>query len=205
MGYAVYRFCCRELDLWKPKAICLIKGPGSIDVSIHCGHWKELDLTNQRVFVWLGALGLFTQSNYCVGHFIVFVYLLPINSFWPSDAMLRHRCGSTWARLINCRLRAPSLYPNQYWSIIYGLSFEGNFTGNFQDIYLWHGLKNYYFEITPVFVRYQWVNAWLISPKITIQYFKIRYNYVHKGPFQISSSNVSTHICVNKLGQYCFR
>ena len=41
-----------------------------------------------------------------------------INSFWPSDAIWRHRSGSTLAQVMACCLTAPSHYLNQCWLII---------------------------------------------------------------------------------------
>ena len=41
-----------------------------------------------------------------------------INSLWPSDAISRHRSGSTLAQVIACCLTAPSYYLNQCWLII---------------------------------------------------------------------------------------
>ena len=39
-------------------------------------------------------------------------------SLWPSDAIWRHRSGSTLAQVMACCLTAPSHYLNQYWLII---------------------------------------------------------------------------------------
>ena len=40
------------------------------------------------------------------------------NSLRPSDAICRHRSGSTLAQVMACCLTAPSHYLNQYWLII---------------------------------------------------------------------------------------
>ena len=40
------------------------------------------------------------------------------NSLWPSDAIWRHRSGSTLAQVMACCLTAPSHYLNQCWLII---------------------------------------------------------------------------------------
>ena len=54
-----------------------------------------------------------------------------INSLWPSDAIGRHRIGSTLVQLMACCLTAPSHYLNQWWLIISKVqwhSSESNFT-----------------------------------------------------------------------------
>ena len=53
-----------------------------------------------------------------------------VNSLWPSDAIWRHRSGSTLAQVMACCLTAPSDYLNQCWLIISKVhwhSSEGNF------------------------------------------------------------------------------
>ena len=40
------------------------------------------------------------------------------NSLWPGDVILRHKTGSTLARVMVCCLAAPSHYLNQCWLII---------------------------------------------------------------------------------------
>ena len=40
------------------------------------------------------------------------------NSFWPSDAIWRHRSGSTLTQAMACCLMAPSHYLNQCWLFI---------------------------------------------------------------------------------------
>ena len=40
------------------------------------------------------------------------------NSLWPSDAIRRHRSGSTLAQVMACCLTAPSHYLNQCWLVI---------------------------------------------------------------------------------------
>ena len=60
--------------------------------------------------------------------------LLPhyINSLWPSDAIWRHRFGSTLVQVMACCLTAPSHYLNQCWLIskVQRHSAERNFTWN---------------------------------------------------------------------------
>ena len=41
-----------------------------------------------------------------------------LNSLWPSDAIWRHRSGSTLAQVMACCLTAPSHYLNQCWLVI---------------------------------------------------------------------------------------
>ena len=56
---------------------------------------------------------------------------LILNSSGPSDAIWRHRSGSTLAQVMACCLMAPSHYLNQCWLIINKVqlhSSEGNFT-----------------------------------------------------------------------------
>ena len=53
------------------------------------------------------------------------------NSLWPSDAIWRHRSGSTLAQVMACCLTAPTHYLNQCWLIISKIqlhSSNGNFT-----------------------------------------------------------------------------
>ena len=52
-------------------------------------------------------------------------------SLWPSDAIWRHRSGSTLAQVMACCLTAPSHYLNQCWLTISKIqlhSSDGNFT-----------------------------------------------------------------------------
>ena len=54
-----------------------------------------------------------------------------LNSLRPSDAIWRHRSGSTLAQVMACCLMEPSHYLNQYWLIITNIQFhssDGNFT-----------------------------------------------------------------------------
>ena len=44
--------------------------------------------------------------------------LTRVNSSWPSDAISRHRSGSTVAQVMTCCLMAPSHYQNQCWLVI---------------------------------------------------------------------------------------
>ena len=56
-----------------------------------------------------------------------------VNTLWPSDAIWRHRSGSTLAQVMACCLTAPSHYLDQCWlnnSAVHQHSSEGNFTRN---------------------------------------------------------------------------
>ena len=60
----------------------------------------------------------------------VSIVVLLFNSLRPSDAIWRHRSGSTLAQVMACCLTAPSHYLNQCWLIISKVlwhSSEGNF------------------------------------------------------------------------------
>ena len=73
-----------------------------------------------ELYVFLGLSNRYALSSLC---FVV------VNSFRPSDAIWRHRSGSTLAQVMACCLMAPSHYLNQCWVIIskvYWHSSEGN-------------------------------------------------------------------------------
>ena len=48
-------------------------------------------------------------------------WLYSLKSLWPSDAIWRHRSGSSLAQVIACCLMAPSRYLKQYWVTIKSL------------------------------------------------------------------------------------
>ena len=62
--------------------------------------------------------------------------LLWFNSFWPSDAIWRHRSESTLDQVMACCLTAPSHYLNQCWLIskVPWHEFEGISMRRFEDI-----------------------------------------------------------------------
>ena len=66
---------------------------------------------------------------------------LCINPSRPSDAIWRHRSGSTLDQVMARCLPAPSHYPYQYWLIILRHSSEVNFAGNAHDLYPWYDWK----------------------------------------------------------------
>ena len=53
-----------------------------------------------------------------------------IKSLWPSDAIWRHRSGSTLTQVMACCLTAPSHYLNQRWLIISKVHWHSS-VGNF--------------------------------------------------------------------------
>ena len=52
------------------------------------------------------------------GKILTFNIFFIINSLWPSDAIWRHRSGSTLAQVMACCQTAPRLYLNHCWLII---------------------------------------------------------------------------------------
>ena len=90
--------------------------------------WQEIIIHEAN---WHLAEGNFTETVVC--HSLQRVWKLQIltNSLWPSDAIWRHRSGSTLALVMACCLTAPSHYLNQCWLITstdqWRLS-KGNFT-----------------------------------------------------------------------------
>ena len=64
-----------------------------------------------------------------------------VNSLGPSDAIWRHRSGSTLAQVMACCLTAPSHYLNQCWLIISKVLWH-SFDGNFIKRYLSHHSLN---------------------------------------------------------------
>ena len=92
-----------------------------------------------------------------------------VNFLCPSDAIWRHRSGSTLARVMACCLMAPSHYLNQCWLIISQVLWhlpEDNFTQNTQYIHPWYEFENHKFKEIATSPRGQWVNAkeWALEP-----------------------------------------
>ena len=74
-----------------------------------------------------------------------------VKPMWPIDTIWWHRCRSSLAHVMACWQLAPSHYLNQCWLIISEVlwhSPEGNFIGNYQDIYSRYEFENYLFTIT---------------------------------------------------------
>ena len=92
------------------------------------------------------------------------------NPLKPSDAIWRHRSGSTLAQVMACCRTAPSHYLNQCWLIINGVLWYSpcnNFTGSACDISSWYEFENYNFEIMATSPRCQWVNHGKGCNKVT--------------------------------------
>ena len=93
-----------------------------------------------------------------------------VNSLRPSDAIWRHRSGSTLAQVMACCLTAPSHYLNQCWLIISKIqwySSEGNVTRDILATNHICWLENYLSKISIKSPRGQWVNS-LVPGKVTI-------------------------------------
>ena len=128
---------------------------------LYCTLWLEA----MRIKPWTWTLWLYYQC---------------INSLWPSDAIWRHRSGSTLAQVMACCLTAPSHYLNQCWlniSVALWHSAENIFTINVEDIYPWCQFENYLFKTSTTSSRVQWVN----------------------------SSLLVLHTCINELGHHWLR
>ena len=83
-----------------------------------------------------------------------------INSLWTSDAIWRHRSGSTLAQVMGCCLTAPSHYLNHCWLTISKVqwhSSEGNFSRDISAINHWNQLEIYFSKISFKSPRGQWV------------------------------------------------
>ena len=101
------------------------------------------------------------MAGVCALCFAVVRNTLELNSLWPSDAIWRHRSGSTLAQVMACCLTAPSHYLNQCWlnsSVALWHSAENDFTRNAQDIYAWYQFENYWFKTSNTSSRGQRVN-----------------------------------------------
>ena len=84
--------------------------------------------TRSSRITWLNFLSSL-KSYYIMGHMF--------NSFWPSDAIWRHRSGSTLVKVMACCLTPPGHYLNQCWLIMNGVLWHSpktNFTWSAHDI-----------------------------------------------------------------------
>ena len=73
-----------------------------------------------------------------------------INTLWPTDAIWRHRSGSTLAQAMACCLMAPSHYLNQCWLLIIDVlwhSSESKFTARAQATILHNELQSYVLKL----------------------------------------------------------
>ena len=100
---------------------------------------------------------------------------MKINPLWLSDAIWRHRSGSTLAHAMACCLPAPSHYLNQCWFLIDEVlwhSFESNFIVSAKATMLYNEVQNDTFKITATSPRGQWVNL-VVGCKHRLQWFGI--------------------------------
>ena len=70
-----------------------------------------------------------------------------LNSLWSSDAIWRHRSGTTLVHVMACCLTAPSHYMNQCWRIIRKVLWhlrESNFIGSASDVNPWKSSKSHF-------------------------------------------------------------
>ena len=80
-----------------------------------------------------------------------------------SDAIWRHRSGSTLAKVMACYLTAPSHYLNQCWLLISEVlwhSPESNFTASAQTTLLYSEFEDYTFKINATFPRANELTHW---------------------------------------------
>ena len=80
---------------------------------------------------------------------------------WPSDAIWRHRSGSTLAQVMACCLMALSHYLNQCWLTISKVPWhspEGISIRSSADTCQRNKIENWIFEIASRFPRGQWIN-----------------------------------------------
>ena len=79
-----------------------------------------------------------------------------INSLWPTDAICRHRSGSTLVQVMDWCLTTPSHYLDQCWLLISEVlwhSSESNSTARAQAIILHNDLESYILKITVISTR----------------------------------------------------
>ena len=98
-------------------------------------HWLCASLESSLICMRVMAMKFDILNHISLRHdnnkallFIVF-----INSLWPSDAIWRHGSVSTLAQVMACCLMAPSHYLNQFWVMISAVlwhSPDSNFTEN---------------------------------------------------------------------------
>ena len=87
---------------------------------------RELCLSCSKPLLWCSNVTFFmfcVTKFVCTKSFALDImcsdwWYTAINSLRPSDAIWRHRSGSTLAQVMACCLMAPSHYPNQCWLII---------------------------------------------------------------------------------------
>ena len=122
--------------------------------------WKVFSKEYYSVIFFWSPKWVLMQLYWCKKHTIyslfqeldkncLFCCLSLINSLWPSDAIWRHRSGSSLTQVMPCCQMAWHNYQNQCWLIVSEFLWhlpEGSFTGNLQ------------FKFTAASPRSQWVN-----------------------------------------------
>ena len=146
-----------------------------------------------------------TNPSYCCGHSIIrhdmgttlHIYMTSTHvSDLPSDAIWRHRSGSTLAQVMACCLTAPSHYLNQCWLIISEVlwhSPEGNFTWNAQDIYPWPLRLHPHLPGTNELIDYvtlMTMTVFIIMVSWLLSYVTITY---------LTHWSSVVHICISKI------
>ena len=84
-----------------------------------------------------------------------------VKSLRPSDAIWRHRFGSTLAQVMACCLMAPSHYLNQCWLIVSEVQWQSpgsNFTRDTSAMNHKNYIENYLSKLSLKSPRGQWVN-----------------------------------------------
>ena len=114
------------------------------------GSWTRPKLSkNINIFIFSRPTTWY-MKRFVVNRFLVLVESkwamasvlgFALNSLRPSDAIRRHRSGSTLAQVMACCLTAPNHYLNQWWLIISKAqwhSADGSFTRDTSAISLWN-------------------------------------------------------------------
>ena len=115
------------------------------------------------------------------------------DSLWPSDAIWRHRSGSTMAQVMACYLMSPSHYLNQSWLIVSKVewySSKDQFTRDTSAISHWNYLENCTNDIKLPFVdQSHWKMYTSPGPLFACwNIFKLKHIHVFK--FHISACYV---------------
>ena len=93
--------------------------------------WQEHDQLFFFTFAWTRNTVPKTQLDNHMCHLWFVVHDIPINSWWPSDAIWQQRPGPTLSQVMAWCLMAPSHYLNQCWPLITEVlwyTLESNFT-----------------------------------------------------------------------------
>ena len=105
-----------------------------------------------------------------------------IKSLWPSDAIWRHKSGSTLVQIMACYPTAPNHYPNQRWFLISDIPWhspESNPKAIGPATILYTEVENYTFKITVTSPRRQRVKAHFRSSqrKAIVQFAKLFFKW----------------------------